>query len=172
VELLKLGVPWWELVVRSVLIYAAFFIGLRLFGKREIGQFTLFDLVLILLVANALQPAITGPDTSLLGGVIIIVTLLLLNRAVAVLRVYSPLLDRLIEPQPTLVAKDGRWIMDRVRREGLSLQDCEMALREHGIDSVQDVKLAVLEDDGTISVVPKEAPVMRTKRRVRFRRHP
>jgi len=172
VELLKLGVPWWELVVRSVLIYAAFFIGLRLFGKREIGQFTLFDLVLILLVANALQPAITGPDTSLLGGVIIIVTLLLLNRAVAVLRVYSPLLDRLIEPQPTLVAKDGRWIMDRLRREDLSLQDCEMALREHGIDNVQDVKLAVLEEDGTISVVPKEAPVMRTKRRVRFRRHP
>ncbi len=170
-EFLKLGVPWWELVVRSVLIYAAFFIGLRLFGKREIGQFTLFDLVLILLAANALQPAITGPDTSLLGGVIIIGTLLLLNRAVAVLRVYSPLLDRLIEPQPTLVAKDGQWIMDSIRRESVSVQDCEMALREHGIDKVQDVKLAVLEEDGTISVVPKEAPVMRTKRRVRFRRH-
>ncbi len=170
-ELFKLGVPWWELVVRSVLIYAAFFIGLRLFGKREIGQFTLFDLVLILLVANALQPAITGPDTSLLGGVIIIVTLLLLNRAIALVRVHSPLFERLLAPQATLVARDGQWIMERIRRENLSLEDCEMALREHGIDKVEDVKLAVLEEDGTISVVPKEAQVMRSRRRVRFRRH-
>ncbi len=169
-ELFQLGVPWWQLILRSFVIYAVLFLGLRLFGKREIGQFTLFDLVLVLLAANAVQPAITGPDTSLLGGVIIIVALLLLNRAAAFLRVHNPLFERLLEPQPTLVAKDGRWLMDHVRREDLSLADCEMALREHGIEKVEDVKLAVLEEDGTISVVPKDAPFMRTRRRVRFHR--
>ena len=69
---LQLGVPWWELALRAVVIYLVFFVGLRIFGKREIGQFTVFDLVLVLLVANALQPAMTGPDTSLTGGLILI----------------------------------------------------------------------------------------------------
>src|SRR2546427_6371504 len=69
-EIFKLGIPWSHLVIRAVIIYVVFFIGLRLFGKRELGQFTTFDLVLVLLVANALQPAITGPDNSVTGGAI------------------------------------------------------------------------------------------------------
>jgi len=71
-EIFRLSIPWTHLVIRAIIIYIAFFIGLRLFGKRELGQFTTFDLVLVLLVANALQPAITGPDNSVTGGVIII----------------------------------------------------------------------------------------------------
>jgi len=170
VDFLKLGVPWWGLPVRAAVIYAVLFLGMRLFGNRQIGQFTLFDLVLVLLASNAMQPAITGPDTSLTGGLIIILVLLLINRGVALLRIQSPFFDRLIEPQATVVAREGAWIMERVRQEGLSLEDCEMAIREHGIDRVADVRLAVLEEDGTISVVPKDAPVMRSRRRVRFHR--
>ena len=82
-----LGTPVLELVVRAVLIYAVFFGALRLFGKREIGQFTLFDLALVLLAANALQPAITGPDASVVGGLVVIVTLFVLNRGISLLRV-------------------------------------------------------------------------------------
>jgi uncharacterized membrane protein YcaP (DUF421 family) len=168
-EILKLGVPWWTLVVRSIVIYAVFFIGLRLFGKREIGQFTLFDLVLLLLVANALQPAITGPDTSLTGGIIVIVVLLLVNRAVAFLRTRIPALDNLIEPLPTTLAREGRWLAGNVHKEGLTVQECEMAMREHGIDKVQDVKLAVLEEDGSISVVGKDSDLNTSRRRRRLR---
>src|SRR5205823_7879985 len=76
------SIPTWELALRGVIIYAALLVALRLFGKREVGQFTLYDLVFILLVANALQPAITGPDTSLVGGLILIVALVLTNYAV------------------------------------------------------------------------------------------
>ncbi len=76
-------VPPWELAFRAALIYIALVVALRVFGKREVGQFTLFDLVLVLLVANAVQPAMTGPDTSLGGGLVIIATLLLVNRGVA-----------------------------------------------------------------------------------------
>ena len=75
-----LGTPVLELVIRAALIYLVFFAALRLFGKREIGQFTLFDLALVLLAANALQPAITGTDASILGGLIVIVTLFVINR--------------------------------------------------------------------------------------------
>ncbi len=167
---LNLGVPWWELVVRSVIIYAFFMLGLRVFGKREIGQFTLFDLVLILLVANAQQPAITGPDTSLTGGLIIIATLLVINRGLALIRTRVPAVDRLIEPQPTVVARDGTWLSQSLEKEGLSQADVEMALREHGLDNVEDVRLAVLEEDGTISVVPKDLTRFRRRPRVRFRR--
>src|SRR4029077_5036394 len=72
-------VPRWELVIRAVVTYVALLVALRLFGKREVGQFTLYDLVFILLVANALQPAITGPDTSVVGGLVLIVALVGLN---------------------------------------------------------------------------------------------
>jgi uncharacterized membrane protein YcaP (DUF421 family) len=173
-NLFKLSIPWWELIVRAVVIYAVFFVGLRLFGKRELGQFTTFDLVLILLVANALQPAITGPDNSLTGGVIIILTLLLLNRGVAWLRSRWTWLDELIEPPPTVIARDGQWLEKAMEEEGLSLEDGKMALREHGVARVDDVKLAVLEEDGSISVITKDAPGganKRRRRRIRFLRH-
>src|SRR5579872_5699638 len=108
-----LAIPWWQLAVRAGAIYVAVLIALRLFGKREVGQFTLFDLVFILLVANAVQPAMTGPDSSLLGGVIIIAALLLANLSVAWLdRV--PVFHRLITPAPTVIVKDGKCLDDRM----------------------------------------------------------
>ena len=168
-SIFKLSIPWWELVIRSFLIYAVFFVGLRLFGKRELGQFTVYDLVLVLLVANALQPAITGPDNSVTGGVIIIAVLLLINRGVAMLRSYWPAFDRLVEPPPTVVCQDGKVLQKNLEKEGLSVNDVEMALREHGVDTVGDCKLAVLENDGSISVVSKDSPQSyRRRRRVRF----
>ncbi|MEO6797699.1 MAG: YetF domain-containing protein [Candidatus Dormibacter sp.] len=174
-SLFKLSIPWWELVIRSLLIYAVFFVGLRIFGKRELGQFTTFDLVLILLVANALQPAITGPDNSLTGGIIIIASLLLVNRGVAMLRSHWPWFDELVEPGPTVIARAGQWLQKAMEEEGLSLEDGEMALREHGVATVDDVKLAVLEEDGSISVITKDAAggekgPRRRRRRVRFLR--
>lgn len=165
------SVAWGELVLRATIIYVVFFIGLRIFGKREIGQFTVFDLVLILLIANALQPAMTGPDTSVTGGVVIIATLLLINRGLALLRSRFPVIDSLINPQPTVVARDGQWIEESIKKEDLSKEDVEMALREHGVEKVGDTRLVVLEEDGSISVVPKDQPGTSRRRRVRFRRN-
>ncbi|HET8570894.1 MAG TPA: YetF domain-containing protein [Candidatus Limnocylindria bacterium] len=165
----------WELAFRSALIYLALIVVLRLFGKREVGQFTLFDLVLILLVANAVQPAMTGPDTSLAGGLVIILTLVLVNRGVALARSRIPIVDRLLEAQPTVLARDGAWLPDALEREDLELQDCEMALREHGIGDVSEVALAMLESDGTISVVPRDQSSTgrgRRRRRMRLIRRP
>jgi uncharacterized membrane protein YcaP (DUF421 family) len=147
-----------------------FLVALRVFGKREIGQFTIFDLALVLLAANALQPAITGPDASIPGALIIIVTVFALNRLVSEARQRSPLVRRLLEFSPTVVGRDGKWDSVAISREGLDPDDLEAALREHGLDSVDEMKLVVLEEDGSLSVVPKDGPRMQIRaRRRRYR---
>jgi uncharacterized membrane protein YcaP (DUF421 family) len=148
-----LGTPVLELVVRAALIYAVFFVALRLFGKRELGQFTIFDLALVLIAANALQPAITGTDASLLGGLIVILTLFVINRGISLLRVRSRVVRRLLDFGPTVVGRDGAWLLPELVRQGLDLIDVEAALREHGLEDVGEMKLATLESDGSISIV-------------------
>jgi len=168
-EFLHLTVPAAELALRSVAIYGALLLGLRLFGKREVGQFTIFDLVLILLVANAVQPAMTGPDTSLTGGLVIIVSLLVANFVVARLDRLE-FFHRLFTPSPTLLVKDGQLQLRNMRREGVDRQELEMAAREHGIATVAEVKIGMLESDGSISIVGKEGVANRHRRRVRSNR--
>jgi uncharacterized membrane protein YcaP (DUF421 family) len=166
-----LQVPVWELMARSTLIYLVLVAALRLFGKREVGQFTLVDLVLVLLVANAVQPAMTGPDTSVTGGLVIIITLTIVNRLLAYSRARLPWIERLLQSPPRVLARDGKWIPEALAQEELLLEDCDMAIREHGIAVVSEVALAVLESDGEISVVPREgSSALRRKPRVRLMR--
>jgi len=169
VSLFRFGVPPWQLVVRSVAIYLVLLFALRIFGKREVGQMTLFDLVLILLVANAVQPAMTGPDASLGGGLVIIGTLVLLNVLIARADRYR-LFHRLFTPSPALIIKDGQLIKGRLRREGVTADEVDAAIREHGLSGISDVKMGVLEEDGTISIVPTSSPSTRTRRRIRYQR--
>jgi uncharacterized membrane protein YcaP (DUF421 family) len=165
----NLAVPAWELVIRSITIYVALFAALRLFGKREVGQFTLFDLILVLLVANAVQPAMTGPDSSLAGGVVIIASLVVFNFLVGRLS-RQRWFDRFLSPQATIIIRDGHYDKARLDREGVTEEEVGTAIREHGLENVSDVRLGVLEPDGSISIVPTDARVTRTKRRVRYRR--
>lgn len=165
----SLGLPVPELVVRAALIYLAFLAGLRLFGKREVGQFTLFDLALVLLAANALQPAMTGPDQSVTGGLVIILTIFILNRAIAELRVRSRFVARLLEFEPEVIGRDGQWLLPKLVRQDLDLTDVEAALREHGLDSVTKMKLATLEPDGSISIVAADGAETEEARRRRRR---
>lgn len=167
-----LGAPPLELVIRAALIYVVFFVALRLFGKREVGQFTLFDLALVLLAANALQPAITGADASIPGGLIVIATIFVLNKGVSVLRVRSPLVRRLLEFGPTVIGRDGAWLLPELVRQGLDLVDVEAAMREHGLEADQQMKLATLEADGSISIVATDSADLGgvRRRRRRYRR--
>ena len=163
----QFGVPPLELVIRSLVVYALFAAGLRLSGKRELGQFTIFDLAAILLAANALQPAVTGPDASIPGAAVILVTLLGTNRVVALARRRFPLVRRLLDVPATVIARDGEWITAALAREGLDDDDLSAALREHGLETVTGVKLAVLEHDGSISVVQREGTEVRIHARPR-----
>ena len=154
-------------MLRGIVIYSGLLIALRLFGKREVGQFTLYDLVFILLIANALQPAITGPDTSLGGGFVLIVVLVGTNFLVGKLD-NMPRFHRLFTPAPAIIVRDGKYLQDVMKKEGVDQPEVEMSMREHGITDMKDVQLAVLEPDGTISIVPTGVAMTRTKHRIRY----
>jgi uncharacterized membrane protein YcaP (DUF421 family) len=160
-----------ELIARSVLIYVLFLVTLRLAGKRELGQFTIVDLSFVLLAANALQPAITGPDASLTGALIIVVTMFIVNRIVAMARTRSVRFRRLIDYAPAILAEDGRWLEPAINREGLSLDDLEATIREHGLEDIKEVKQIVLEHDGSLSVVPKSGGMVQLRARQRRYHH-
>jgi uncharacterized membrane protein YcaP (DUF421 family) len=168
----QLSVPPLELVVRTTIIYLLFLVSLRLSGKRQLGQFTLFDIALVLLAANALQPAMTGPDQSVTGGVIIIVTIFSLNRLVAEARLRSSAVRGILEFQPTVIGRDGQWLLEELEKQGVDLDDVDAALREHGLERVDQMKLATLEEDGSISIVPmggQDNPAA-SRRRRRYKR--
>jgi uncharacterized membrane protein YcaP (DUF421 family) len=165
--MLTLAEPVWSIALRTAAIYVVILVGLRLSGKREIGQMTVFDLLVLLLLANAVQNAMVGPDTSLTGGVIAAAVLLILNTIVARLRLRWPRLRRLIEGSPTLLVLHGQLLADQLRREGLDRETLDAALREHAITDLSDVEMAVLEIDGSISVVPASGGTKQVKRPVR-----
>jgi uncharacterized membrane protein YcaP (DUF421 family) len=163
----EMGTEAWAIAARSALVYVAVFVGLRLAGKRELGQMTVFDLVVVLLIANAVQNAMVGPDFSVQGGILAAFVLIALNRVVAQLRLRGALWGRLIEGTPSVLVEDGELIEPHLRREGIERSELEMVVREHGVDSLADVKLAVLETDGSISIVPMASRVVRTRKHVR-----
>ncbi len=140
-----------EIFIRTVVVYAVVLLGVRLSGKREGGQMTPFDLTLLLLISNSVQNAMTGPDTSVLGGVCAAATLLVLNYFVAELSGGNRRFRKLIQGQPTLLVHDGQIIPGHMAKEHVSMDELQRALREHSIASYHDVALAVLEVDGSIS---------------------
>jgi uncharacterized membrane protein YcaP (DUF421 family) len=163
-----LGENGWSIVARTVIIYAALLLGLRLAGKRQLGQMTPFDLVVILLIANAVQNAMVGTDTSVTGGLIAAIVLIAANYGIAFARERVPLLRRAVEGAPTLLISDGQFVGANLRREGIDEDEVLMAIREHGVGDPAEVKMAVLEVDGSISIVPADSTIMRTRRHSRF----
>ena len=140
-----------QIVLRTGVIYLLVLIGVRLSGKREVGQMTPFDLTLLLLLSNSVQNAMTGPDTSLLGGAVAAATLLILNYLVANVSRGNRRWRRLIEGEPSLLVHDGKVIQSHMAREHVSMDELHRAVREHGISGCDQVALAVLEVDGSIS---------------------
>jgi uncharacterized membrane protein YcaP (DUF421 family) len=146
------GVPTLlQIVFRTGVVYLLVLLGVRLSGKREVGQMTPFDLTLLLLLSNSVQNAMTGPDTSLAGGAIAACTLLILNYFVAEVSGVNRRFRRLIQGQPSLLVHDGKVIETHMAKEHVSMDELHRALREHGINSVDQVALSVLEVDGSIS---------------------
>ncbi|HUO24655.1 MAG TPA: YetF domain-containing protein [Candidatus Aquilonibacter sp.] len=139
------------IMLRTAVIYLVVLVGVRLSGKREVGQMTPFDLTLLLLISNSVQNAMTGPDTSLAGGVVAASTLLILNYLVGTLSGANRAFRRVVQGEPSLLVHDGKANVAEMAKEHISMDELQRALREHGIANVHDVALAVLEVDGSIS---------------------
>jgi uncharacterized membrane protein YcaP (DUF421 family) len=145
-----------EIVIRTAIIYAVVLTGIRLTGKREVGQMASFDLVLLLLLANAVQNAMTGPDTSVTGGLTAALSLLLINTIVTLISSKSKRFRHVMEGVPTPLIHHGIMIQKNLAKEHIAHEELHQALREHGISSIADVGLAMLEVDGSISVLKND----------------
>lgn len=159
-----------QIVLRTGCIYLLVLAGVRLTGKREVGQMTPFDLTLLLLLSNAVQNAMTGPDTSLFGGAAAAITLLILNYVVAELSGANRKFRRIIQGSPSLLIHSGEPVLSHMAREHVTLDELQRACREHGISTIQDVALGVLEVDGSISLLKYDdvAGSVRPQHRLKF----
>jgi uncharacterized membrane protein YcaP (DUF421 family) len=155
--MLTLAVPWWELIVRSAVVYAFLLILLRLTGKRQVGQLAPFDLVLLLVLSNAVQNSMNGGDNSLVGGLISAFVLVTLNGAIGIATYRSKRLEAIIEGRPQLLVHNGKLFEDVMSHARLTHHELNAALRQSGCTNVCEVHTAVLENNGAISVVPKSA---------------
>ncbi len=155
------------IAAKTAAIYVFLILGLRLLGKRELGQLSLYDLVMVIILGNAVQNAMINNDNTLGGGLVAATVLLALNWSLNRVITRSGRAERFLVGGPILIVHDGKPLPDRLRREGITTEQLMTALREHGIDNVSQVHLAVLESDGTISVVPAGASVLKTRRHYR-----
>ena len=151
----ELSMPVWEYVLRAVAVYVVLLGMIRLSGKRTMGQFTPFDVLLIVLLGNAVQNALLGTDNSLIGGLLLAAVLIALNWTTGFLSSRNRGAEKLIEGEPVILARDGALFEGVLRRELVSRNDFDEALRQNGQLHLDDVEIAILETDGRISVVGK-----------------
>ena len=156
-EMLQLSAPWWQFVLRAIAVYAMVMVLVRLSGKRAVGQFTPFDLVLLILIGNAVQNGLNGGDNSLTAALLLAGCLIALNYAVAFLTSRFRRVEHIVEGVPKVLARNGTVFHDVLRSELVSLDDFHEALRMNNIADPDNVALALLETNGSISVVSTDA---------------
>ncbi len=148
-----LSVPWWELIVRGVVVYVFLLALLRITGKRQVGQLAPFDLVLLLVLANAVQNSMNAGDNSLVGGLVTAATLIGLNFLVSFVTHRSKMLEAIVEGRPQILIHNGTLFEDVMAKAQLTHHELNAALRRAGAASVAEVRSAILENNGAISVV-------------------
>jgi len=144
-----------EIIIRSTVIYLVVLIGLRLLGKRHVAQLSIIDFVLILLISNAVQNAMVGGDSSVQGGIVAALTLILVNYIITFISFKFKKVDVLLEGTPTLLIHNGSVVHENLMKEKITEEELERVIREHGIEKISEVKMAIMELDGTVSVISK-----------------
>ena len=144
-----------DVAIRTGIMYVFLIVALRFAGKREIGQLSILDLVVVLVIADAIQNAMVGENTTLLGGIVAATTLITLDRLLGLATDRSKRARQIIEGEPRLLAKDGVALEGAMRREGVDRDDLDAVIRSNGLVDVSEVGLAVLEANGSISIIPR-----------------
>jgi uncharacterized membrane protein YcaP (DUF421 family) len=155
--MLNMSIPWWEFLIRGVVVYGFLILLLRLTGKRQVGQLAPFDLVLLLVLSNAVQNSMNAGDNSLVGGLISAATLVFVNWLIGYATYRNKRLEALIEGRPTVLIHHGRLYEDAMSRAQLTHHELNAAIRQAGVSCPEDVLSAILENNGAISVIPKPA---------------
>lgn len=148
--------PAIDIIIRAGVVYLFMIIAIRITGKKEISQLSVIDLVLILLISNAVQNAMVGPDSSLLGGIIAASTLFALNRVIKLIMYRFPAAGKVIQGEPVMLIYKGNINEKNLEKEHITLDELQAVIREHGVQKTEEVDLAILELNGSISVISKE----------------
>jgi uncharacterized membrane protein YcaP (DUF421 family) len=162
------------IVVRSLCVYFFMIAGIRIFGKNQLSQLNTGDVILLLLISNAVQNAMVGQDTSLQGGLIAALVLFAANFILKRYIFKNKTIRDLIETEPVVLLRDGVVMEQNLKSTDISMEELQESIREHGMDDLKKVKLCVLEVDGNISVVSSDSNdkthFTKYKRRKIFRR--
>jgi uncharacterized membrane protein YcaP (DUF421 family) len=156
--MLDLQIPWWEFVVRAAVVYAVLLALVRVTGKRSVGQFTPFDLIVVMLLSEAVSGSLNGQDESLAGGLIAAATLVALNVVVGFLSARSHRIHTAVEGEPVIIGRDGRLFEDVLRRTRVPRSDVEKALRSDDVE-LEEMRMAILEADGSITILKRDKPL-------------
>ena len=151
----NIAIPVWELILRGAVVYAFLLTLLRITGKRQVGQMAPFDLVLLLVLSNAVQNSMNGGDNSLVGGLISATTLVGLNFLIGLITYKSKKLEAIIEGRPQVLVHNGKLFEDVMASAKLTHHELDSALRQAGCNCVEEVHSAILENNGSISVVAR-----------------
>ena len=155
--------PYLDIVLRSVCVYFFMVIALRIFGKRELSQLNSSDIVLILLISNAVQNAMVGSDVSLEGGIIAAFSLFFINFIFKKVMLKSKFVKNLIQEKPEILIHDGKIDFKTVSKLGITSDELDEVIREHGVENYKFVKLAMLEINGNISIISGNENLFQTK---------
>ncbi|HJU82755.1 MAG TPA: YetF domain-containing protein [Holophagaceae bacterium] len=155
VSMWKTAQPWWEFVLRALVVYGFMLVALRLTGKRQVGQLAPFDFVLLLVLSNAVQNSMNAGDNTVTGGVVLVLTLLLVNGLMSWLTFRSKTAELLLEGKPQILIHNGVVDKSVMARERITQHELLSAMRQVGAVNVEDVRVAILENTGRINVIPK-----------------
>lgn len=161
-----------NIIVRSLCVYLFMVAGIRIFGKNQLSQLNAGDVVLLLLISNAVQNAMVGENTSLQGGLIAAFVLFLANFLLKKLMFKNPKIKSFLESDPIILIKDGKVLPENLEKAEISIDELEESIREHGVEKVEEVRLSIMEVDGNISVVSenetdKQIHYSRIKRKIK-----
>jgi uncharacterized membrane protein YcaP (DUF421 family) len=150
-----LSLPLWEFIVRGAIVYCALLVLVRVSGKRTVGQFTPFDLLVVMLLSEAVSNSLSGGDESVTGGLVIAITLVVLNIAFAALTAHSPKMAKLIDGECILLGRDGKVFQQVAKKNRIADSDIKQALHEADVE-LQEAQCIFLEVDGSITVLKKK----------------
>jgi uncharacterized membrane protein YcaP (DUF421 family) len=150
-----MSLPWWEFIVRALVVYAVLLVMVRVSGKRTVGQFTPFDLLVVMLLSEGVSASLSGGDESIPGGLLVAGTLVALDMLIAFVTSRSKKMDTVLQGHPVLIGRDGVIYREVLKRERVPEADVETALR--GADcQLEDMRMAVLEADGNINIMKRQ----------------
>lgn len=162
-------IPMIEIVFRSVVVYLFIIFAIRLFGKKELSQLSIIDLVFILLISNSVQNAMVGNNSTLLGGIVAAISLFICNWILKNLFFKSKRIEEVVQGTPIMLVYHGKVMKKHLQQTGLSHEELEAAIREHGVKDITEVDLAVLEIDGNISILSQNFKRKSVRKRILHR---